>query len=170
MPRSDVFPILESADAQRIRQLNQGIDMRWLLFLLALLAGSVQAQIYRCETADGVEFSDEPCGKSAQVVQLEESTSGISGGPPDAVREELAEKKARRAEQREQRREAAARAPRPQPAPPAQVIVEQPAFYPGYWWRPNRPGRPPHHRPLPSPSPQPRPPANNGNSVLKPLP
>lgn len=143
--------------------------MRWLPLLLAVLTSSVQAQIYRCETSGGIEFSDEPCGKSAEVVQLEESTSGISGGPPEAVKKDLADKKAKRAEERKKRREEAARTARYQPAPPPQIIVERPGFYPGYWWRPNRPGRPPHHRPPPV-RPQPRPPTNSGNSVLKPLP
>lgn len=143
--------------------------MRWIWLFSALLASAVQAQIYRCDTSEGVEFSDEPCGKSAEVVQLEENTSGISGGPPEAVRKDLAEKKAQRAQDREERREAAALAERTRPAPPVQVLVEQPVFYPGYWWRPNRPGRPPHSRPPPD-RPQPRPPSNDGNPVLKPLP
>jgi hypothetical protein len=136
--------------------------MKWIPAMLLALATAAQAQIYRCETADGVEFSDEPCGKDATVVHLEEATSGISGGPPEVVRQQLADKKAQRAEDREKRLEALARAPQPAPAPP--VIIQQPVFYPGYWWRPNLP---PHHRPLPGP-PKP-PPPDRGNPVLRPL-
>lgn len=150
--------------------------MKWPLIVLAVLTGwgSAQAQIYRCDTATGVEFSEEPCGESAEVVQLEESTSGINGGPPEEVVEELAEKKAQRAEDREKRLEAAARAPRYLPNPSPQVIVQQQGYYPGYLWgpnrphKPNRPVRPPYQRP-PPPRPQPVPPSNGGNMVLKPL-
>ncbi len=142
--------------------------MKWSLIFLAILAGHAQAQIYRCDTAAGVEFSDQPCGESATIVVVDDSTSGIEIGPPEAVREQLAERKAQRAEEREERREAAARAPRQAP-PPQQVIVETPRFYPGYWWRPNRPNRP-HRPPVHRPLPQPVPPPNDGSMVLKPRP
>jgi hypothetical protein len=117
-----------------------------LLFLfLAVGDARADSEIYRCETPDGLVFSDEPCSDAAQLIEVEDHSSGISGGPPEEVRNYLAEQRDAREQERKDRLQARAMAP--PPAPPPQIItVEQPVFYPGYWWRPQRP---PHHRPKP---------------------
>ena len=60
------------------------VMIRLLLFALILLAAplAVSAQIYRCETEEGVVFSDRECGPATEIVEIEDETSGISIEPP----------------------------------------------------------------------------------------
>lgn len=117
---------------------------------MSLVAVSAQAQIFRCDTQQGLVFSDTPCSAEAEVVTIENDSSGISGGTSDEVRAQLAQKKEQRAQEREQARKLrASRPPSPVYVP---VPVEQTVIYPGVW--PWRPGHRPHPRP---PRPQPKP-------------
>jgi hypothetical protein len=50
--------------------------MKPLSILILALPLSVSAQVYKCETADGVEFTDRPCA-GAEVVELEANSSGL---------------------------------------------------------------------------------------------
>jgi len=131
--------------------------MNWLLITLLLTAASAEAQIFRCETPDGLIFSDSPCSAEAEVVNVDNVSAGISGGPSEEVKAELAEKKAQRAEEREQARKLRASQP-PQPvylpAPAGQTVI-----YPGYWpWRPDYRPHPEPPGPQPKPEPYARPP------------
>jgi hypothetical protein len=49
----------------------KGICTTLLTAVLFAVAHGAQAQIYRCEGPQGVEFSDMPCGESAEEVELE---------------------------------------------------------------------------------------------------
>ncbi len=137
------------------------------LLVLGLVPCLAAAQIYRCETPQGLVFADAPCGETSEVVELEESTSGISGGPSEEVREYLALKRQERSDERQARREAAAAAAAAAP-PPQPVVIEQPVAYPGFWGRYPRP-RPPGNRP---PRPErpiaPVPDPGSGDTVLRP--
>lgn len=120
-----------------------------LLISLLLISSFAEAQIFRCETVDGLVFSDTPCSKQAEVVDVENGSSGISGGPSEEVKAELEQKKADRAEQREQARELQATRAAQQPVY-VPVPVEQSVIYPGDWpWRPRPHPRPPRPRPQP---------------------
>lgn len=144
--------------------------MKYLVIILLLMFSAAEAQIYRCDGPQGVEFSDRPCGEDAEVVTLAQETSGVSIGPSEEVREALARKREQRAADRAAQAQARAAAP-----PPAQVqIIERPvATYPAFWS--HRPGaRPPHNRPgggrpdRPRPPIEPpQPPPQSGN-VLRP--
>jgi hypothetical protein len=149
-----------------------------LLACLALYSpAALQAQIYRCETPQGVVFADTPCGAEAAVVELRQETAGVSIGPGEEVREYLAQRRTERSEQREARLQAQASADA-QPAPQV-ITVQQPLLAPGFWPgyfrprpplnRPDRPGQPNQParpgRPgqiLPEPAPRP------GNSIINP--
>jgi hypothetical protein len=145
-------------------------SMRLWPVCLLLAVPTAQAQIFRCETPEGVVFSDRPCDDAAEIVELEGESQGVSGGPPEEVRDYLAERRTERAEAREAAREARAAPPPPQPV----TIIQQPTTYPYAWpafgyprppgWRP--PGwRPPlkPEQPIAPPPPQ-RPPSD----VLRP--
>ena len=131
-----------------------------VLFVMILWAVPMlgAAQIYRCDTPEGVVFSDRECGEEAEVVELTEETAGISVGPSEEVRERLEEQKQERAEARAALAEQRANQPAPAPAP---IIIERPgypAFAPGFWG--NRPPAlrpPPPLRPIPPVAPPVRP-------------
>jgi hypothetical protein len=134
---------------------------RQTLLALILATPAAQADIYRCESDRGIVFSDRPCSEEATVVTIEDSSAGIAPGPPEEVREYLAQKREERAEERAARRQAAREAAAR--ATPPVVTVERPV-YPGWWGRPPYPPqrpRPPQNRP-PSllPLPEPLPPAD----------
>lgn len=126
--------------------------------LLCLLVGSpllaAEAQIYRCETPKGIVYSDRECGESAEVVEIEDTSQGIEPGPPEEVREYLADKREERAKALEESRKAVAQAP---PPPPPPVVIERgvvsPFLWPGYGYQ-----RPPVLRPKPPYRPRPEPP------------
>lgn len=51
--------------------------------VLVAVTPDLQAQVYRCETASGVMFSDFPCGDSAEEIELEvlqPASQGIGAG------------------------------------------------------------------------------------------
>lgn len=141
------------------------------LVLIPLLAAFLavpraHGQIYRCETAQGIVFSDSPCSDEAEVVELEEDTAGISGGPPEHVRTYLAEKRDERAEDREARQERRIRDAQRQARQP--VTLQREVIVPGYWPGYPRP-RPPINRPRPPDRPT-RPPPDTGSpgNVMRP--
>ena len=121
-----------------------------LLFALVLAASFTEAQIYRCETSQGPVFSDTLCGDQAELITIEDDSSGITPGPSDETREYLAQKREERAEAR--REKAQAQLFRAQN--PLVVPQQQPVEYPAYWPadryrhrpiqrpRPDRPSRP----------------------------
>ena len=128
--------------------------MRLLLWFVFLAASAAQAEIYRCDTPEGPVFSDQACGDEATSITLDEDSSGISGGPPEEVRESLAAKRQAREEARARQREQSAR------RSDREVIYlpgdnSDPVFWPGRGY-PNRPNRPP--RPEHPVQPTPRPP------------
>lgn len=135
-----------------------------LIIALTLAAPAAQGEIYRCESEQGTVFSDRPCGDEAVVVAIEDESAGIAPGPPEEVRDYLAQKREERARERAEQRQAAREAASRQPPPV--VTVERPA-YPAWWgpspYPPMRP-RPPHNRPRPQPPvmplPEPLPPAD----------
>jgi hypothetical protein len=144
----------------------------WTVVVLCLV-GAVPAkpadEIYRCETEDGVVFTDLECAGEGQGerVTLAPDTAGITPGPPDEVREYLARKREERAEALRKEWEWAARQPAPTPAP---VVIERRVGYPygwgGYGYRPPRPPL----RPEPPIAPPVRPPQRpGGGDVLRPL-
>lgn len=138
----------------------------FIILALLLAAPAAGGEIFRCQTADGLVFSDRPCGDEAVVVTIEEQSAGITPGPPEEVREYLAQKRDEREEERAERRRAAREAAA-RGAPSPVITVEQPA-YPAWWgpspYPPQRP-RPPHNRPRPQPPllplPEPLPPADS---------
>lgn len=141
-----------------------------LLLGSACCCASIQAnEIFRCETDEGVVFTDLECtgdGES-ELVTLAPETAGIVPGPPEEVREYLAQKREERAEAQRKEWEWAARQPAPAPAP---VVVERRVGYP-YWWGGYgyRPPRPPL-RPEPPIAPPMRPPQRpGGGDVLRPI-
>ncbi|MEE4174534.1 MAG: hypothetical protein V2I57_09825 [Xanthomonadales bacterium] len=148
----------------------------WLPIAAFVLAGSASItaelraeEIYRCETEAGVVYTDRECAgdSEGEVVTLPPETAGITPGPPEEVREYLAQKREERQEALRKEREWAARQPPPAPAP---VVIERPVAYP-YWWGgyTYRPPRPPL-RPEPPVSPPVRPPLRpGGGDVLRPL-
>ena len=139
--------------------------MKALLTVLLLAAPAVQAEIYRCDGPQGLVYSDKPCGEQAEVVTVDESSSGISMGPPEEVRDYLASQREERATEREEKQRAQAA----RPAAPVTVPVYESAGYPVYWPNagyPNRPGRPPRPRPEPPIVDQPGP--GNGGSLVRP--
>ena len=123
---------------------------------LALAASFAEAQVYRCETPQGLVFSDLPCGEQAELITIEENSSGIAPGPDGETREYLAQKREERAEAREEN----ARTWVTRSNTPVAVPVQQPVVSPAYWpayrgphrpiQRP-RPGRP--SRPIVNPDP-----------------
>lgn len=140
-----------------------------LAAIVSVVPGAAGDDIYRCETPSGVVFTDLECGAEGEgeVVVLEPDTAGITPGPPEEVREYLAQKRAERAEALRKEWEWAARQPAPAPAP---VIIEQRVGYPywlgGYGYRPPRPPL----RPEPPIAPPLRPPARpGGGDVLRPI-
>ena len=138
--------------------------IRLFMFTVTLLIPLVvSAQIYRCDTPEGPVFSDEMCGTEARLVELEEDSQGLGGGPSEEVREYLDQKRQERAEERESARQVPPL--QPAPATPSQP-VENVALLPGYL-RPVRPGRPiakPRPRPLPEKPPSPGSGADSGGS------
>jgi len=99
--------------------------------LLCLLAPALGfAQIYRCDTPQGTTFSDFPCSQAATVVELQEDSAGLGGGPSEEVRKYLAEKREERAKERADDRLQASPAPVVQPDPNR----ENPTWQ--YWPRP----------------------------------
>lgn len=72
---------------------------RWI-FLLAVLPAISFAQVYKCETADGIVFSDQKCATDAEEVALESETGGLGVAPSNEERVELLEKRLDREEQR----------------------------------------------------------------------
>ncbi len=137
-------------------------SMRTLIIALLFTAPAVQAQIYHCDTPQGRVYADAPCGEEARVIELAAQSSGISMGPPQAVRDDLAKKREQRAVERQARREAQAN--RPEVAPQPVAVAEPPVSYPVVWPRRHRP-----HRPRPPDRPS-RPPPETGSSgnVLRP--
>ncbi len=138
-----------------------------LAFALSTSEGLRADEIYRCETETGVVFTDIECagGDQGEVVTLAPETAGITPGPPEEVRQYLAQKREERAEALRREVEWAARQPPPAPAP---VVVEQRIATP-YWWGGYgyRPPRPPI-RPEPPVAPRLRQPPGSGGSVLRP--
>jgi hypothetical protein len=142
-----------------------------ILSLLAAAPAAAEDKIYRCETDEGIVFSDRACGESAEVVEIESSSAGIDIGPPDEVREKLARNREARAEAWAEQQKALAQAPPPPPVQP--VIIERQVGYP--WWGLPGFGRPPGARPPLRPRPEPpvappvRPPLRpGGGDVLRP--
>lgn len=139
--------------------------MKWsLLSLLLIVTVSAEAQIFRCDTPNGLVFSDTPCSGQAEVVDVVNGSSGISGGPSDEVKAELEQKKADRAEEREEARKLqASQVQQPVYVP---TPVDQSVIYPGVW--PWRPGVRPHPRP-PRPRPKPVEPIlpDSGNGTIR---
>jgi hypothetical protein len=134
--------------------------MNRLLFLLLLAAPLAQAQIYRCDGDQGPVYSDKPCGEQAEVVTVQDSSSGISPGPSDDVKDYLASKREERANDRAQQQAA----PNNPAQPPLVVTEGQNYGYPVYW--PGNGNRP--VRPKPQPPIQPPPDLEPGGSVLRP--
>lgn len=50
--------------------------MRWLLVCMLMAPALASAQIYKCQKGGETVFSDSPCGKSAQKVQVHPVTVG----------------------------------------------------------------------------------------------
>lgn len=141
--------------------------MKWLLVTMLLFIASAEAQIFRCETQQGLVFSDTPCSAEAEIVDVESDSSGITAGTSDEVLAQLAQKKEQRALEREQARKLkASQQPVYMPAP-----VEQTVIYPGIW--PYRPSYRPYPRPprqQPNPGQGGRPPMllpESGGSLLQ---
>ena len=131
--------------------------------LLLLAVATAEAQIYRCETAQGPVFTDSPCGAQAEVVTLADESSGISLGPSEEVRDYLDSQRAERAAEREERQ----RMPPAQAAAPVGPVENRSYGYPVYWprnHRPNRPNRPRPERPIAPPPPD----IPDSGSVLRP--
>ncbi len=145
-----------------------------LLPVIAWFSTNTRAEeIYRCETDEGVVFTDLECTGEGEgeVVTLAPETAGIVPGPPEEVREYLAQKREEREEALRKEWEWAARQPAPAPAP---VVVERRVGYPygwgGYGYRPPRPPlrpKPPSEPPIAPPV---RPPQRpGGGDVLRPI-
>lgn len=141
--------------------------MKALLTVLLLAAPAVQAEIYRCDGPQGPVYADKPCSEQAEVVTVDEASSGISMGPSEEVRDYLASQREERASEREERqRMQAAR-----PAAPVTVPVYESEGYPVYWPNagyPNRPIRPRPPRPGPEPPIVDGPGPGNGGSLVRP--
>jgi hypothetical protein len=141
-----------------------------LAFLLLAMAPLAAAQIYRCETGDGVVFSDRECGPAAEIVEIEDATSGVSIGPPQEVRDRLAQQREAWAEEAQARREALAR----EPPPPSQpVVIERRVGVPYWGWPGAGYPRPPGNRPRPPIEPPVEPPVTppgrpGGGNVMRP--
>ena len=113
-----------------------------LYFALALVASLTEAEIYRCETSQGPVFSDMLCGNQAELITIEDDSSGITSGPTEETREYLAQKREERAEARKEKARAQVFRARNPVVLPEQRPVENPAYWPAdrYWRRPiNRP-------------------------------
>ena len=129
-------------------------QIKVLYFALALVASFTEAQIYRCETSQGPVFSDTLCGDQAELITIEDDSSGITPGPPDETREYLAQKREERAEARKEKTQAQVFRAQNPVVHPEQQLVEYPAYWPAgrYWHRPihrPRPARP--SRPIVNP-------------------
>lgn len=48
-----------------------------LLPLLIVSVSEVSAQIYKCESPNGIVFSDQPCSPKAEVVEVEDTNGGL---------------------------------------------------------------------------------------------
>lgn len=135
--------------------------MRTPWVLLVLIAPLAQAQIYKCEGAEGPVYSDRPCSDQAEIVTVRDSSSGIAPGPSDEAKQYLADKRDQRASDRAQRASAPA-----SNQPQAPVVVSDgqdygyPVYWPAYGNRPNRPPRPKPEPPIVQPDP--------GGSVIRP--
>ncbi len=66
--------------------------LRWpLLCLLMILMAAPAAAVYRCQDANGVSFSDQPCGPDAERIQVPDNHIGGDFGtnlPPQREPEE----------------------------------------------------------------------------------
>ena len=137
------------------------------LLIIALIAAPAAAfgQVYRCDTPQGVVFSDERCGEQAEVVEFEEDSSGVTIDPPDEVSDYLAQKREEREEAREAYRDSLAAAPRPVVYPEP----EEPYHYYDYGYRYPIFYPPLHPRPpIQRPPDRPRPPMRAPPSTLDP--
>lgn len=128
------------------------MNHRLVITALLLVAPAANGQVYRCDTPQGVVFSDERCGEQAQVVEFEEDSSGVTIDPPEEVSDYLEQKREQREEAREQYRDSIASAPPPVLYP----VPEQPYRYYDYrypvFYPPIHP-RPPIQRPPDRPRP-----------------
>jgi len=58
--------------------------MKLIAILLLVISPATAQEIYKCTDENGrPQFSDQPCAEDAEVVELEEDSSGISIGPED---------------------------------------------------------------------------------------
>jgi hypothetical protein len=141
-----------------------------VLGIFCTMSGFPSDLIYRCETEEGVVFTDLECAGDGEteVVTLAPDTAGITPGPPEEVREYLARKREERAEALRQEWEWAARQPPPAPAP---IVIERQVGYPywggGYGYRPPRPPIRPEPLPVAPRLRQPQRPG--GGEALRPI-
>ena len=140
--------------------------MKALLTVLLLAAPAAQAEIYRCDTPQGPVFADKPCGEQAEVVTVDEGSSGISMGPPEEVRDYLDEQREERATEREERMQAQAARPVAPVSVPAYEYESD--GYPVYWPNSGYPNRPRPPRPSPEPPIVDQPGPGNGGSLVRP--
>lgn len=49
---------------------------RYHLLLLLLLTGTAHAQVYRCDDANGVHYTDHPCGDDAEAITIRDNHIG----------------------------------------------------------------------------------------------
>lgn len=68
--------------------------------ILALLPLTAGAQVYKCETPQGVVFSDRECGDKAEVVEVKDTSGGVGVPLSDELLNDLQVKKAERAQRR----------------------------------------------------------------------
>lgn len=122
---------------------------------LLLTPVTVLAQVYRCDTPQGVVFSDERCGEQAEVVEFDQDSSGVTIDPPEQVSDYLVRKREEREEAREAYRESLAASPPPviypAPYPEYYPVYRRPIFGPPF--HPHPPVRPPRPEPPPRPAP-----------------
>jgi hypothetical protein len=130
---------------------TQRIQFLVLAPLLAV-AFSLEAQVYRCESGDGIVFSDRPCADDAEEYQ---PLRGISLIEPDANLDQVAERNQAYLRERRERQDALRQArlerARSTAEAPVHVIQERPVsqvfFVPERDSMPRRPDRAPRSDP-----------------------
>lgn len=50
--------------------------LRYLLLLALLASSNGQAEVYRCEDANGTHFADQPCGEDAEAISIRDNHIG----------------------------------------------------------------------------------------------
>lgn len=140
------------------------------LVAMACMPAVVQAQVLRCEDAQGrITYTNTGCAHSKEVTELLPALNAEEQARQEAQYQQALARKREAQQQQAERdiaqqqsdaaRAAAQAAQRPAPAP---VIVQVPASPPSVSYGPLYPPRPPQLRP-PPPAPAPHPPAVNCN-------